>query len=55
MRVEMLSISDFYTDPDDVRNFALSQEFGESGNYPGKRTISFLNDSVKEIIQNTIW
>ena len=54
MRVEMLSISDFYADPDDVRNFALSQESGESGNYPGKRTISFLNDSVKEIIQNTI-
>jgi hypothetical protein len=54
MRVEMLSIADFYNNPDEVREFALSQEFSESGNYPGKRTMPFLNDSVKEIIQNTI-
>ena len=50
----MLSIADFYNNPDEVREFALSQEFSESGNYPGKRTMPFLNDSVKEIIQNTI-
>ena len=30
MRVEMLSIADFYNNPDEVREFALSQEFGES-------------------------
>jgi hypothetical protein len=44
MRVEILSIADFYNDPDEVRKFALSQEFSESGNYPGKRTTPFLND-----------
>jgi hypothetical protein len=54
MRVEMLSISDFYNNPDEVRAFAMSQEFGESGNYPGRRTKSFLNDSIKQIIQDNI-
>ena len=54
MRVEMLSITDFYNNPDDVRAFAMSQEFGESGNYPGRRTKSFLNDSIKQIIQDNI-
>jgi hypothetical protein len=50
----MLSISDFYNNPDEVRAFAMSQEFGESGNYPGRRTKSFLNDSIKQIIQDNI-
>jgi hypothetical protein len=55
MRVEMLSIADFYTNVDEVRAFALQQEYlGEESHFPGKRTKSFLNDSVKEIIQSTI-
>jgi len=29
---------DFYTNPHDVRNNAISQEFSVSGNYPGMRT-----------------
>jgi hypothetical protein len=54
MRVEMLSITDFYNNPDEVRAFAMNQEFGESGNYPGRRTKSFLNNSIKQIIQDNI-
>ena len=55
MRVEMLSIADFYSNVDDVRAFAMQQEFfSEEGHYPGRRTKPFLNDSVKEIIQSTI-
>ena len=55
MRVEMLSIADFYNNPDEVREFAMKQEFtGEEWHFPGKRTMPFLNDSVKEIIQNII-
>jgi hypothetical protein len=55
MRVEMLSIADFYSNVDEVRNFAMQQEFlGEEAHFPGKRTKSFLNDSVKEIIQSTM-
>jgi hypothetical protein len=55
MRVEMLSVADFYTNVDEVREFALRQEFyTEQNHFPGKRTESFLNDSVKEIIQDII-
>jgi hypothetical protein len=54
MRVESLSISDFYSNVDAVREFALQQEFGVRGNYPGQRTVPFLNDSIKNIIQDAI-
>lgn len=54
MRVNSLIIDDFYTNPEQVRDFALSQEFLVRGNYPGRRTVSFLNDSLKETISNII-
>ena len=54
MRVESLTIADFYNNVDEVREFALQQEFKVRGNYPGQRTVSFLNDSIKEIIQTNI-
>ena len=53
MRVEILSIADFYNNVDEVRAFALQQEFiGEEGHFPGKRTKPFLNDSIKDMIQS---
>ena len=54
MRVESLSISDFYSNVDSVREFALEQEFGVRGNYPGQRTVPFINDSIKNIIQDAV-
>jgi hypothetical protein len=54
MRIESLTISDFYNDVDDVRQFALQQEFKVRGNFPGPRTESFLNDSIKGVIQNSM-
>ena len=55
MRVEMISIADFYGNVDDVRKFAMEQEFFEEPHhYPGKRTQPFLNDSTKECIQKVI-
>jgi hypothetical protein len=54
MRVESLVIDQFYNDVDDVRAFALEQEFAVRGNFPGQRTVSFLNDSTKNVIQNII-
>jgi hypothetical protein len=54
MRVESLIIDQFYNDVDDVREFALNQEFAVRGNFPGQRTVSFLNDSTKNVIQNMI-
>jgi len=54
MRVESIIISDFYSNVDEVREFALSQEFGVSGNFPSFRTKSFLDDKIKTVLQDII-
>jgi hypothetical protein len=54
MRVNSLIVDNFYTNVDDVRAFALSQDFGITGNYPGNRTKSFADDTIKEHINSLI-
>lgn len=54
MKVQTIIIDEFYKNPDDVRTFALAQEFNTHGNYPGQRTSSFLADNVKNSIQEII-
>lgn len=54
MQISAYVIDDFYSDVDDVREFALQQDFSVRGNYPGPRTQSFLNDSVKGVIENVV-
>jgi len=54
MQPNIIVIDDFYSNPDLVRNFALTQEFNVRGNYSGVRTTSFLTEDVKEIIQKII-
>ena len=51
MNLDLMIIDNFYTNPDAVRAYALAQEFDVTGNYPGKRTRSFLTDDVKACIQ----
>ena len=50
MAYSLLTIDNFYNNPDEVRAFALEQDFGVKGNYPGQRTKSFLSDTTKEYI-----
>ena len=52
--VQSYIVDNFYSNVDDVREFALNQDFGVRGNYPGQRTIPFLNESVKETINNIV-
>ena len=54
MQISAYIIDDFYSDVDVVREFALQQDFSVTGNYPGPRTKSFLNESVKETIENVV-
>ena len=54
MKTELLIVDGFYTDVDAVREFALQQDFSVKGNYPGNRTVSFLNDSIKETIESIV-
>jgi len=55
MRVNALVIDDFYAEPHKVRDFALKQEFKVRGNYPGQRTESFLNDALKNKLQDILY
>ena len=54
MQISSYTIDNFYSDVDAVREFALQQDFSVRGNYPGPRTQTFLNDSVKEVINNIV-
>lgn len=54
MKVSAYIIDDFYSNVDDVRNHALTQNFNVKGNFPGCRTISFINDSVKSTIESIV-
>ena len=55
MRFNALIIDDFYSNPHEVRDFALKQEFKVRGNYPGMRTVSFLNDGLRKTLQNIVY
>jgi len=47
----LIIIDNFYKNPNEVREFALEQEFPVKGNYPGTRTQSFATEELKAIIQ----
>jgi len=55
MRFNSLTIDDFYSNPMEVREFALKQDFAVRGNYPGMRTKSFLNDSIKKRMRDILY
>lgn len=55
MRTNLVITDNFYSNPDHVRNFALQQEFALQGNFPGKRTKSFLTQDVKDAVQSILW
>ena len=54
MRFNSLTIDNFYSNPMDVREFALRQEFKVRGNYPGQRTESFLSDTTKKTLRDIL-
>lgn len=54
MQSSVIIVDNFYNNPDEVRKFALSLPFDVTGNYPGRRTRSYINNGVKDIIANLI-
>ena len=54
-RVSYVVVDNVYTNPHEVRAFALKQNFSFEGNYPGKRTKSFADDSMKKLIQTYVY
>lgn len=55
MKTNVIIVDDFYSNPDSVRQFALNQEFKIRGNFPGMRTVSFINEDVKDTVQTILW
>ena len=53
MRTNLIVIDDFYTNPDQVRNFA-SDNFDVKGNYPGHRTRPHVTPATKQYIQDIV-
>ena len=51
---KILVIEDFYKNPDEIRDFALKQEFNVSGNFPGKRTKSFKKNYHKTMFEKIL-
>ena len=54
MQISAYIIDNFYSDVEAVREFALQQDFSVRGNYPGPRTQTFLNDSMKDTIERVV-
>lgn len=54
MQIKTFVVDDFYHDADSVREFALSQEFNVTGNFPGARTKSLWSQSAKEVIESIV-
>ena len=50
----LIVIDNFYNNPYETRNYILTQEFSVKGNYPGRRTKSYANEHLKEIIQKYV-
>ncbi len=47
-------VDNFFPNPNEIRDFALSQDFSVKGNYPGKRTKSFASNEHKEIFEKML-
>lgn len=54
MKTSVIIIDDFYKNPKEVREFALSQNFNVEGNFPGFRTKDFLPESTKSYISEFV-
>jgi len=53
--MSLIVVDNFYSNPDEVRNYVLTQKFEIKGNYPGNRTRSFATNELKTKIQEYIF
>lgn len=50
----LIVIDHFYVNPDETRQYMLTQPFTVHGNYPGHRTVSYATPTLKAMIQKYI-
>lgn len=53
-RCSYLVIDNFLNNPDETRQYILTQDFTVRGNYPGQRTISYATEEIKNLIQRVL-
>ena len=51
---DLIICDNFYNNPEEVRNFALQQNFEVKGNYPGNRTKSHLTQEIADWISKVV-
>lgn len=51
----LITIDHFYTNPDETREYILTQPFAVMGNYPGQRTVSYATEELKHIFQGYVY
>ena len=51
----LIIMDDFYSNPIELREWILEQDFNRKGNYPGQRTESYANQEIKELIEKYIY
>ncbi len=54
MQTNLLIVDNFYNEPDEIRKYALAQDFSVRGNYPGQRTKPVHHWDCQEVIQRII-
>ena len=54
MKKSIVVVDDFYDNPMTIRNFALNQNFNITGNYPGHRTESLINEEAEEKLSSIV-
>ena len=50
----LIVVDNFYNNAMNTRKYILTQDFSVKGNFPGKRTISYANSHLQEVIQKYI-
>ncbi len=51
---QVIIVNDFYKNPDNIRQNALSMKFDVKGNYPGYRTAPHIEPGTKELFESAI-
>tara|TARA_E500000331_G_C17071865_1_gene632975 strand:+ start:183 stop:758 length:576 start_codon:yes stop_codon:yes gene_type:complete len=55
MKLDVISLKNFYDNPYEVREMALKLDYNVTGNFPGGRTKPYLSKSVKNSIEQIVY
>lgn len=53
-KTSVIILDNIYDNPDEVRKMALGMDFNIVGNFPGKRTLPYINDDIRYKIEQAV-